>query len=55
MSRSHYQKTLSELIRSRGRPISKSPVSEEASSSSQSGSSRGSFVLALALALITNL
>ena len=52
MSQSHYQKTLSELIRSRGRPISKpSPVSEGASSSSQSGSSGGSFVLALALAL----
>ena len=47
--------TLSELIHSRGRPISKSPVSEGASSSSQSGSSGGSFVLALALALITNL
>ena len=48
MSQSHYQKTLSELIRSHGRPISKSPVSEGASSSSQSSSSRGSFVLALA-------
>ena len=59
MSQSYYQKTLSELIRSCGRPISKSPVSEGASSNSQSGSSGGSFVLslalALALALITNL
>ena len=35
MSQSHYQKTLLELIRSRGRPISKSPVSEGASSSSR--------------------
>ena len=36
MSQSHCQKTLSELIRSRGRPISKSPViSEGASSGSQ--------------------
>ena len=42
MSRSHYQKTLSELIRSRGRPISNSPVSEGASSGSPSGSSRSS-------------
>ena len=55
MSQSHYQKTLSELIRSHGRPISKSSVSEGASSGSPSGSSRGSFVLVLALALIMNL
>ena len=55
MSQSHYQKTLLELIRSRGRPISKSPVSEGASNGSPSGSSGCSFVLALALALITNL
>ena len=32
MSQSHCQKTLSELIRSRGRPISKSPVVSEGGS-----------------------
>ena len=49
---------MSELICSRGRPISKSPVvSEGASSGSQAvlTEDSGSIVLALALALITNL